>query len=171
MRRGFKVTPTIRKKINTLAKAVGCTLNWHRGCGIAWNKKDIACKGEDASDIIHDIAHFAVSSKKEKNHFDFGLGTSPSTDDLYDEVKRIYSYSKCDKIEAKASALGIHWEKKLGLNWESTAEYHSWTSRYGRSRGDDFDELKQTWRNIRRTINKYDLRYILAEKMMKGKKK
>lgn len=168
MRKGFKVTRGIRKKINTLAMAVGCPLNWHRACGMQWNTKDVACRGEDASDIIHDIAHYAIATKAAKKIFDYGLGPGPSSFSTKDHeyAESIYSSAKCDSIERKASALGIFWEKKLGLNWESTAEYHSWTSRFGRS---DLDDLKVAWRNMRRTIEKYDSLYALAEK--KGKRK
>lgn len=162
MRKGFKVTPSIRKKINILALAVGCPLNWHRKCGVQWNTKDVACKGEDASNIIHDIAHYAVATKAARKVIDFGLGAGPSSVDQ--SIDSIYSGSKCDSIERRASALGIYWEKKLGLNWESTAEYHSWTSKYGRF-DSGINDLKTCWHNMKRTINKYDSLYLLAEKM------
>jgi hypothetical protein len=155
-RKGFKVTPSIRKKINALAKRVGCPLNWRRACGIQWNGIDVACKNQDASNIIHDIAHYTMATKQARKSPDFGLGFGP--DSIYDltvESKSIYRRSKCDAIERRASALGIHWEKELGLNWESTAEYHAWTSRYGRDFGGEMSELKKVWRSLSHTIKKY----------------
>jgi hypothetical protein len=149
IRKGFEVTPKLRRKIIALAKKVGCPLNWKRSCGIQWNGKDTACKGEDASNIIHDIAHFAIASKKERKHFDFGLGKSPSTQQLvYDNSKLepLYDLKICSDKEQKASALGIYWEKKIGLPWRDTAAFHSWN---------DTDLLKTSWKvDLSRLIRK-----------------
>jgi hypothetical protein len=148
VRKGFEVTPQLRRKINTLAKKVGCPLNWRRSCGIQWNGKDTACKGEDASNIIHDIAHFALASKKERKHLDFGLGASPSTKvSEWDnpKLKSLYGGETSSDKEQEASALGIYWEKQLGLPWEDTADYHSW---------DDKELLKSFWKNLGRLIRK-----------------
>jgi hypothetical protein len=162
MRAGFKVTPSLHTKINKLAKAVGCPLNWRRKPGIQWNGKDSACKGEDASNIIHDIAHYALATDQERACPDFGLGPSPSSNSDED-IKAIYRDSKCDKIERQASALGIYWEQRMGLPWMKTAEYHSWTSRYGRN-NDDLRELKDVWRDMKAIIDKYDRVMIWPKK-------
>jgi len=138
----FKVTPELKRKINRLAKIVGVKLNWYRGCGIQWNGTTIACKGQDASNIIHDIAHFAVATKKERVALDFGLGPGP---DIYTEIKSLYGLPKCLKVEHKASALGIYWEKQLGFNWQSTAMYHAWEGL----------DLEKAWVKYNKTINKY----------------
>jgi hypothetical protein len=147
-RPGFKVTPTLRKKINKLAKNVGCPLNWRRAPGVQWNGEDVACKTQDASNIIHDIAHFMLSSKKEREHFDFGLGAGPESEsvsfEFEDELKRIYSHAKCQSKEVRASALGIYWEKKMGLPWEKTMRYHAW----------DDGELERAWEKLRYRIKK-----------------
>ena len=154
--KSFKVTPTIRKKINSLAKRVGCPLNWKRSCGIQWNGKDVACKGQDASNIIHDIAHYAVATTRARRYKDFGLGAGPDSSLKSGEnIEEIYRFSKCSDIERKASALGIYWEKELGLNWKDTAEYHAWTSRYGRDIGGEMTDLKDMWKSLSSTIKKY----------------
>lgn len=154
-RRGFKVTLSIKRKINALAKRVGCPLNWKRACGVQWNGEDVACKGQDASNIIHDIAHYALATSRAKRHLDFGLGFGPDTDMWGVVEEDIYPSSKRNDIERRASALGIHWEKELGLDWEDTAEYHSWTSRYGIDVGGEMTELKKVWKSLSSTINKY----------------
>jgi hypothetical protein len=167
MRKKFKVTRTLRKKINELANQVGCPLNWRRSCGIQWNGEDVACKGEDASNIIHDIAHYVLATKKERSYNDFGLGPSPSTkvpwnqwDQLYERV----SIGKANKIEEKASALGIYWEKQMGLPWEDTADYHFWH---------DEDKLKKFWKKLKHHTRKYKLgeTNVTTRKSKKGRSK
>lgn len=151
MRKAFKVTPSIRKKINTLAKCAGCPLNWRRAPGIQWNTKDVACKKQDASNIIHDIAHYVMATKKDRKTLDFGLGVGPDSEvDHFFETNIFitnYSYSKSNKIEADASALGIYWEKQLGLPWKSTMYYHAW---------DDEDALEKAWKKLSRKIKKIE---------------
>ena len=151
MRRGFKVTPTLRKKINRLAKKVGCPLNWNRAPGVQWDTKDVACKFQDASNIIHDIAHYAVASRKDRNTIDFGLGAGPDSDVINSDedifIKFPENYRDTSIKEVEASALGIYWEKQLGLPWKRTADYHSWNY---------IEELEKMWkdRKISRRIKK-----------------
>lgn len=132
-------------------------MNWRRAPGIAWNTKDIACKGQNASNIIHDIAHYAVASLKERKHYDFGLGASPDTDysfvdvddDVWAKLRPLYNYQKCNKIETVASALGIYWEKELGLPWKGTAMYHAWG---------DLNELYKEWNSLEKLIKRFSKR-------------
>lgn len=149
-RRQFKVTPSLRKKINTLAKKIGCPLNWRRKPGIQWDTKDVACKGQDASNIIHDIAHYAIATKKARKCLDYGLGAGPesSSDDKIIIIEELYNDIVCGKIEEKASALGIFWEKELGLPWKKTAEYHSWNRVFNRITNDEFGDLKVYWKKL-----------------------
>lgn len=134
-----------KRKINALAQRVGVKLNWNRAPGLQWNTKDVACEGQTASDIIHDIAHYAIASRQERKTADFGLGPGP--DSMYDKSpKTLYGNRKCNNIEGKASALGIYWEKEIGLPWESTALHHAW---------DDPIELKRAWNKLKSIIKKY----------------
>lgn len=149
-RKGFEITPIIRQLINAMAKKTGCHLNWHRAPGIQWNGKDVACKDQDASNIIHDIAHYVLATKKARKYFDYGLDAGPDTN--YEEfrsnkalARTIYSDAKCAAIEKKASALGIYWEKMLGLPWEDTMKYHAWNSQ---------SELKDEWGKLSEHIKK-----------------
>jgi hypothetical protein len=151
MRQGFKVTPTLKNKINSLAEIVGVKLNWQRKCGIQYNKKDIACKNQDASNIIHDIAHFAVATKKNRQRLDFGLGAGP---DSLQEIENSFADIRCysenpDRIEEYASALGIHWEKELKLPWKNTMIYHGWHPQ----------ELQKKWKTkfVSKFLSKYKI--------------
>lgn len=159
MRKKFKVTRTLRKKINALAAKVGCPLNWRRACGIQWNGEDVACKGEDASNIIHDIAHYALATKRERKLLDYGLGPSPSTDISMDDMDILYRDERkrnsfkvkgrsSSHIEERASALGIYWEKQLGLPWEDTADYHFWR---------DLDALAEVQRKLSYYTRKFKI--------------
>lgn len=152
MRRGFKVTRKIRWEIQAIADAVGCKLDWNRKCGVQWNGSNVACKDQDASNILHDIAHYTVASPRERKCLDFGLGAGPDTEnfDYGLAIHRLYSRNKCNKIEERASALGIYWEKQIGLPWESTAVYHSW---WGTGQ-EPSEELKKMWTQLSRYIKK-----------------
>lgn len=151
VRMEFIVNPTIKRKITILAKRVKCPLNWNRTPGYAWDGKDVGCAVMDASTILHDIAHYALATKESRKAVDFGLGFSPDTDVRDAQEKLIYNYHICGQIEAKASALGIYWEKKLGLSWESTADFHSWNNR---------SDLTKAWEKLRYQIKKYSLKGI-----------
>jgi len=124
-RKGFEVTPELKVRINKLATLVGCVLNWGRNPddSFQYDKIDIACEGQDASNILHDIAHYVLASKEERAMEDFGLGDGP---DSGESMKRKLSMRKCDKLEEQASVLGIFWEKSLNLNHDSTYVYHDW---------------------------------------------
>lgn len=159
IRPGFKVDSVLKKKINKLAELVGVKLNWERECGIQYNGKDIACKNQDASNIIHDIAHYAVASKPARKRSDYGLGPGPDTKPItprnnwtkIDKIYPIYKNSKCSTIEQRASALGIHWEKQLGLDWKATAMYHAWIDQ------GDFSELNDVLKSLKKIIDKYNI--------------
>lgn len=126
-RDGFKVTSDLKIRINKLAALVGCKLNWNRSPSdsFQYDGIDIACKNQDVSNILHDIAHYVVASKKERVIEDFGLGEGP---DSGDSIERITSIRRTDMLEEQASALGITWEKELNLDHESTYRYHSWSN-------------------------------------------
>lgn len=122
---------TLKRKINLLAKNVGVKINWRKslnnfGSTLQYDGKYIT--GDNFSNIIHDIAHFEVADKKARSLPDFGLGEGPDSYDFNGDCKRIYSEQKCDQIEERASALGIFWEKEIGLDWKFTLNYHNWSS-------------------------------------------
>jgi hypothetical protein len=147
-RKGFEITLIRRRRIDDLAKKVGCPLNWNRAPGVQWNGKSVACKDQDASNIVHDIAHYAVATKKARKSLDYGLGAGPDTKHgsyTYDAMDPIYTYDECRAIERKASALGIYWERMLKLPWKDTLAYHNW---------DSLAEIKKDWRKLSRHINK-----------------
>jgi len=153
----FKVTPSIKLKITKLAQLVGVKLNWERSIGIQYNGKDIACKGQDASDIIHDIAHYAVASKKARRNLDYGLGPGPGSSDYDEAIIPIYKGKKCQSIEEEASALGIYWEKQFGLPWDKTALYHSWVD------DGSYKNLEAKQKSIKKIIKKYDCSLLCRE--------
>lgn len=146
MRKGFEITLGLKRKLNKLAKSVGVKLNWSRAPGMQYNRKDIACKGQDASNILHDIAHYKAATPKARKYVDFGLGSGPDSysEDDNEIAEEIYSISVNLKIEEKASALGIMWEKELGLNWQDTIIYHSWDLPSQAKR------LRQYWKAFKR---------------------
>src|ERR1700676_17628 len=104
----FKITPVRKRKLTILSKRVGCPLNWKRASGIAWNGQNVACLATDVSSILHDIAHYAMATKEARKAPAFGLGQGPDSM-VNGEYKILYHYRVCQKIEEKASALGIYW--------------------------------------------------------------
>ena len=122
---------TLKRKVNILAKNVGAKINWRKSLKnfqflLQYDGQYIT--GDNFSNIIHDIAHFEIADKTARSLPDFGLGESPDSYDADSLCKKIYSDKICDDIERKASALGIYWEKELGLDWEYTLDYHGWES-------------------------------------------
>lgn len=141
------IDESLKIKINILAEKVGVTLNWERNPkdSVQWNGYDIACWNQNASNIIHDIAHYTVASNSRRKLPDFGLGTGP---DSIDDSPREMSIEKCDDEETKASALGIYWEKQLKMDWKSTARYHAWTEPYHL-------DLKKAWISLEKSNAEY----------------
>lgn len=122
----FEVTADLKKKLSKLAKGVGVKLNWKRNPSFSfqWDGTDIACDGQNASNILHDIAHWVFADEDRKEVEDFGLGPGP--DSGFSDTIMMVTGEESGNEEELASALGIWWEKQLGLPWEETKEYHNW---------------------------------------------
>lgn len=152
IRKGFEINLSFKRKANKLAKLVGCSLNWKRVPGYAWDGKSVGCAQMDASNVVHEIAHYAVATKAARKTPDYGLGLGPDSKEghtVNGKYATLYGYKFCGEIEAKASALGIYWEKKLGLPWEDTADYHNWH---------ELDELDKAWKKLSKTIKKFPIK-------------
>jgi hypothetical protein len=140
----FFLDPKLKSKLNKIADGIGCKLNWKRKAfdSYQYNKIDIACYNQDASNILHDIAHFAVATKRARAEYDFGLGKGPDSSQCIDAI---YSETKVDKIEMNASALGIFWEKQLQLDYNKTIKYHGWSEFL----------IEEKWKSLSKTIRKF----------------
>lgn len=97
----------------------------------AWDGKTLAIGDLPDSNILHDLAHYAICWLRNPRRLkvpDFGLG--PGNDSRPDSaVAPVLVQS--NEEEYLASALGILWEKQLeerGLpfSWERTADDHNW---------------------------------------------
>lgn len=145
----LKMNNSLKLRIQDLADKVGVRLDWERDPfdTIQWDGNSIACENQNDSNIIHDIAHYALASVRRRKLPDFGLGSGP---DSKLRSKSVLSGKNRDKEEELASALGIHWEKKLGLDWEATARYHSWY---------DFKikglQLEEAWNYLEKSKGEY----------------
>lgn len=76
------------------------------------------------SNILHDIAHFAVSNDSRRRLPEFGLGSSPDKNTI--QVDRVASINIARSEEIIASALGIYWERDIGYDWYHTYLSHHW---------------------------------------------
>lgn len=121
------------RKIRQLARKWGTRI-WKRHCrDYAFNGKTIAefqdealTKRRTESNLIHDIAHFVVAAPERKTLPEFGLGDSPDTYRRSTPLLKGMTYRKAQDEEELASALGIYWERELGLDWRDTFSYHAW---------------------------------------------
>ena len=141
--------------IQRIADRVGVTVNWERGTDkeAQWNGIDIAGMNS-SSNIIHDIAHWCLASKKRRKLPDFGLGDGPETPI---ELPRLVSEKFQTTEERAASLLGILMEREHDLPWHRTWDYHSWNqvddgfmqvSTYLYSRGLISEDLTPTYQSI-----------------------
>jgi hypothetical protein len=120
------------KIISDIARSVGTCLAY-RTCyeSYSYDGKTIAIyEDRDSkflrsySNILHDVAHFAVSNKNRRQLPEFGLGSSPDNNTI--QVDRIASISIARSEEIVASALGIYWEREIGCDWYKTYLTHHW---------------------------------------------
>ena len=113
----------VDQRVKTLARRMGVKL-WRRDTvdGPHWNGKTVALLNDgqeiSASDTIHELAHWFVSDRR--SEVNFGLGSSPE-----DHGPTVMVMGAQDE-ELLASAVGILIEKRLGMDWKSTAEIHNW---------------------------------------------
>lgn len=146
----FPVDADKKEQIIELAEFVGVPLNWRRdpACSYQWNGKDIACKNQCASNIVHDIAHWILAKPKYRLQKDFGLGTGP--DSKY--ISFWADHPDPDAEEERVSALGIWFEKQFGWDWENTAEFHQWNEpEYIKRLG----TIEEFWKNHKKNLYGY----------------
>jgi len=120
------------KIILDIARGVGVDLAY-RTCydSYSYDGKSIAVYDDkhnkflrSYSNILHDIAHFAVSNNKRRQLPEFGLGSSPDNNTL--KADRVARLEVARSEEIIASALGIYWEKEIGCDWYKTYLAHHW---------------------------------------------
>jgi hypothetical protein len=129
-------------RVVALAKKVGVKLfRRDTNRGPHWNGRTVALlvngRLSDDDDVIHEIAHYAISERRDQ--INFGLGASP---DDYTATPNSFS-ADADIEETTASALGIAMQIRLGLPWKDTADYHNWTDM------DYFHALRRIVRQLR----------------------
>lgn len=156
----FKVTPSLRIRLTKLSKKIGVTLNWKRkpSDSFQWDGTDIACKEQDASNIIHDIAHWIICTPARRKVEDFGLGPGPDSGESCTTM--VLTGKANSDEEEKASALGIWFEKQLNLDWKATADWHSWDWKYRAPRAwrdENYPDLFALWESVlEKEIKKYE---------------
>src|SRR6185369_17307302 len=95
-----------------------------------WNGKSLNLAHSNpsgTSDMVHDIAHWLCATSDRRKDPYFKLNPVKALLDPNYE-------SKCDAEEAAASLLGIMIERRLGLNWRYTLEFHNWATPNGSPR-------------------------------------
>lgn len=119
------------EKIQQLADRVGVKLAKRAARkSYAYNGESIALYDRERinrpeTHIIHDIAHYAVAAKHRRKLPEFGLGSSPDITKF--RGKLVVSGEHAQLEEELASALGIYWEREMGMDWKSTIVDHCWT--------------------------------------------
>lgn len=105
---------------------------------IQWNGKTLTIDN-NASNLLHDLAHWQLCGKHRREMPDFGLGIGPESD--WSEFKLAnhgstqpsISDDVADQEETKASCLGICYEYILGLSSKKTYREHRWHDEFGSS--------------------------------------
>jgi hypothetical protein len=121
---------TVDRQIQQLARKLGIPISDRRIDGTyAFDGRSIAMRtyrGEIrwTSDIVHDIAHYLVASKKRRLLPEFGLGLSP--DGRAKSIVPVVTQGFAQREEERASILGILIEKHMGFDWQDTWLDHGW---------------------------------------------
>lgn len=89
-----------------------------------WTGKQFNLWDMNASDILHEVAHWLVATEEERISPEFGLGLAPEPGCQI--APMTVSKEEAKSKERLASALGIQMERALGMHWESTYALHSW---------------------------------------------
>lgn len=113
-----------KKEILSLANKLGIPVSTRNPQdSYSWDGKTMAVNDWKIpiSNVLHDIAHWLVSTPERRLIPDFGLGTGPDSG-LF--IKEFVSDPTIEEMQA--SCLGILYEKVLGLGWEYTFKWHSW---------------------------------------------
>jgi len=123
------------RKIRQLARKWGTKIRKRSCSGYAFNGKNIALlvdsevpdpKRRTDSNLIHDIAHYAVCAPERRTLPEFGLGESPDSSKCPPRPKIKLTWNQAQLEEELASTLGIWWERELGLDWRKTFKEHHW---------------------------------------------
>lgn len=100
--------------------------DWHRmhpcSRNFAWDGERLWAE-YDASNTIHDIAHWLCSTPTRRKLPEFGLGTNPG---CWAPATRVMPLERSFSEESRASAVGIVAERELGMDWERTYSEHGW---------------------------------------------
>lgn len=121
------------RKIRQLANKWGTKIRKRHCRDYAFNGRTIAEFQDEAllrrrteSNLIHDIAHFVVAAPERRTMPEFGLGDSPDTMRFRTPLAKGMTAKMAQQEEELASALGIWWERELGLDWRQTISDHCW---------------------------------------------
>lgn len=123
------------RKIRQLARKWGTSIRKRSCRDFAFNGKTIAeldsserpnPSQRTESNLIHDIAHFVVAAPERRTIPEFGLGDSPDTLRFNTPRAKGITAAMAQREEELASALGIYWERELGLDWRQTIKDHCW---------------------------------------------
>ena len=89
----------------------------------SWNGESLAIH-IDASSLLHEVAHWLLAPDRRRRFVGFGLGHEPTGMDC----DAVVSFNAAEDEEMQASALGICYERALGMNWWDTAAEHQWVT-------------------------------------------
>ena len=112
--------------------------------GVHWDGSMLAIKGQDASNLLHELAHYQVAPPAFRDVAEFGIGRGPDAsykkdcpyEDAIDsrpamtaeQKYRLPWGSMAILEECRASFLGVLWERALGGTWRDTAHSHNWVN-------------------------------------------
>jgi len=129
-----KAEAGVRKKALSLLRKTGIRYREKTPptVGANWTGTFAAIGGLEATDVLHELAHYQCSPPKWRRYPEFGLGMGPDVG--LDQAmpggnlrESDYGTDSPTEEEERASLLGIMWERHLGLeSWAHTIEYHNW---------------------------------------------
>ncbi len=117
----------IRKKIIALCGDYGIRVVWKDTESKMWCPQTKTIYRRRGSDVLHELAHFLVAKPKHRKMTNFGCG--PDYEYLQTDAPKM-SKSDARAEEELSSALGICFEKTLGMKYRRTMRDHGWLGRY-----------------------------------------
>lgn len=126
-----KLSEVVKPKIVEVARRAGVKLSVRNMNGkYTWNGKTIALLNRydvtrSDSDILHDVAHYLIASKRRRKCPEFGLGSSPDIGPPRADL--LINHNSAQYEEEEASLLGILMLKALRLKYLDTFHAHLWT--------------------------------------------
>lgn len=91
-----------------------------------WNGTTV--QASSAMNLLHEVAHFQLAPSWRRHRAGYGLGLEPEGG--AQEVPQLVRDSRSIAEESLASALGILWGIRLGLDWVPTAKEHGWLNHH-----------------------------------------